>query len=75
MYPVVYDRFDEQYKGLGLTVLENAQDVRVCEKLNGEHTLELVLPRDDLKWEYIQTDNFIKVDGHLYIIRDRKSVV
>lgn len=69
MYPVVYDRFDEQYKGLGLAVLENAQDVRVCEKLNGEHTLELVLPRDDLKWEYIQTDNFIKVDGHLYIIR------
>lgn len=69
MYPVVYDKFDEQYKGLGLAVLENAQDVRVYEKLNGEHTLELVLPRDDLKWEYIQTDNFIKVDGHLYIIR------
>nr|WP_240961454.1 phage tail protein [Aneurinibacillus aneurinilyticus] len=54
---------------MGLAVLENAQDVRVYEKLNGEHTLEMVLPRNDPKWEYIQTDNFIKVDGNLYIIR------
>ncbi|MED0766011.1 phage tail protein [Aneurinibacillus thermoaerophilus] len=69
MQPIVYDKFDTEYKGYGLAILENAKDVRVYEKLNGEHTLELVLPRDDPKWEYIETDNFIKVDGHLYIIR------
>lgn len=69
MQPIVYDKFDTEYKGYGLAILENAKDVRVYEKLNVEHTLELVLPRDDPKWGYIETDNFIKVDGHLYIIR------
>ncbi|SDH77494.1 phage minor structural protein, N-terminal region [Aneurinibacillus thermoaerophilus] len=69
MQPIVYDKFDTKYEGYGLAILENAKDVRVYEKLNEEHTLEFVLPRNDPKWEYIQIENFVKVDGHLYIIR------
>lgn len=68
-WPIVYDKFEERYEGYGLAVLEHAKDVRVYEKLNGEHTLEFVLPRNDPKWQYIQAENFIKVDGQLYIIR------
>ncbi|MFT9848528.1 phage tail spike protein [Aneurinibacillus sp. REN35] len=69
MYPVVYSKFEDQYEGYGLAVLEHAKDVRVYEKLNGEHTLEFVLPRNDPKWQYIEAENFIKADGHLFIIR------
>ncbi|MCP1355475.1 phage tail spike protein [Aneurinibacillus migulanus] len=68
-WPIIYDKFEERYEGYGLAILENAKDVRVYEKLNGEHTLEFVLPRNDPKWEYIEAENFIKVDGHIYIIR------
>ncbi|MED4726981.1 phage tail protein [Aneurinibacillus migulanus] len=68
-WPIIYDKFEERYEGYGLAVLEHAKDVRVYEKLNGEHTLEFVLPRNDPKWEYIEAENFIKVDGHIYIIR------
>ncbi|WP_100523431.1 phage tail protein [Mycobacteroides abscessus] len=68
-YPIVYDKFETSYQGYGLAVLENAKDVRVTEKLNGEHGLELILPLNDEKWAYIQTDNFIKIDGNLFIVR------
>lgn len=68
-YPIVYDKMDTTYEGFGLAILENSKDVYVFEEINGKHTLELILPRDDPKWAYIQTENQILVDGHLYIIR------
>lgn len=72
--PIVYDRFDTTYSGYGLAILENADEVKVYENLKGDHTLELVLPRTDPKWQYIQTDNFIKVDNQLYIIRSTDEI-
>jgi phage minor structural protein len=73
-FPIVYDKFDTSYVGYGLAILDNAKDVKVREKLNGEHTLEFTLPRDDEKWSEVQIDNFVKVDEKLYIIRTLDEV-
>ncbi|WP_134705083.1 phage tail spike protein [Ammoniphilus sp. YIM 78166] len=68
-YPVIYDKMATNYDGYGVAILENAFDIRIFEKLNGEHTLEFSLPRIDEKWFAVKEDNFVKVEGQLYIIR------
>lgn len=69
-YPVVYSKFEANFdNGYGLAILENAYNVKIKEVINGEFTLSFVLPRDDEKWEFIQADNFIKVEEQLYRIK------
>lgn len=68
-YPIVYDKFDTDYTGFGVAILENATEVKITREVNGIYSLDLVLPRDDEKWAFIAESNYIKVDGQLFIIR------
>lgn len=68
-YPIVFDKFDTDYTGFGVAILENATEVKITREVNGIYSLDLVLPRDDEKWEFIAESNYIKVDGQLFIIR------
>lgn len=43
--------------------------MKITREVNGIYPLDLVLPRDDEKWEFISESNYIKVDGQLFIIR------
>jgi len=68
-YPVVYNEDEEDFSGFGLTILENAYNVKIRKVINGEYTLSLTLPRSDPKWEYIKLENVIKVERQLFRIR------
>jgi phage minor structural protein len=70
---IVYDKFDTDYLGYGLGVLQNAYDVAIYKKINAEWTLTFNYPIDDEKYSLIQVDNFIKVDDQLYIIRKKEE--
>lgn len=72
--PIVYDRMDKTYHGFGVAILENATEVKITQEINGIYMLDLVLPRNDEKWQYIQEENYIKVDGELFIIRTMDEV-
>ena len=73
-YPVVYDKLDTSFLGYGLAVLENAKDVCIREVLNGEYPLSFALPISDSKWQYIVEENFVKVGGQLFVIRNISNV-
>ncbi len=60
-YPIVYDKFETDFSGAGLAVLENANNVKIKEVINGEFLLSFVLPRTDVSWQYVQPENFVKV--------------
>ena len=60
-YPIVYDKFETDFSGAGLAVLENANNVKIKEVINGEFLLSFVLPRTDDSWQYVQPENFVKV--------------
>lgn len=70
-YPIVYDKLTttSDFLGYGLAILENAKDVCIREVINGEYTLKFNLPINDSKWQYIEEENFVKMDGQLFIIR------
>ena len=68
-YPLVYDKFETDFSGLGIAILEKAKNIRVRKVINGEIKLYLVLPHNDPKWKYIQAENFIRVKGQNYRIR------
>ncbi|MBP1992555.1 phage tail protein [Paenibacillus eucommiae] len=68
-FPIIYDQFESAYDGFGLAILENADEVLISDDLNGMTTLSLTLPRSDEKWQYIQEDAQIKMDGDIYIVR------
>ncbi len=52
-----------------LAYLEKAKNVCVSEKINGEYILTFWLPRSDPKWQYIETENYVRCEGQLFIIR------
>jgi phage minor structural protein len=54
-------------------ILENAKNVSVQEKLNGEYLFSFWLPRNDPKWQYIETENYIDCEGQLFIVRTTKE--
>ena len=56
----IYDRFETAFTANGLAVLENANEVKIKELINGEYTLSFVLPRNDPKWQYVKAENFVK---------------
>ncbi|MDP4093392.1 MAG: phage tail spike protein [Bacillota bacterium] len=60
-YPIIYDKKETSFTGLGIAVLNNAANVKVKEVINGEFKLSLILPRTDPKWQHVQSENFIKV--------------
>lgn len=68
-YPIVYNKFETAFTGYGLAVLQKAQNVKIREVINGEYLLSFVLPRDDPKWQYLQGDNFVIVDGQKFRVR------
>lgn len=71
--PRVYDRFETNFNHSGLAVLENAYKVKITEILNGEFTLSFFIPVKDEKFQYIQEENYVKVDGQIFIIRKIKK--
>ncbi|HHY74260.1 MAG TPA: hypothetical protein GX497_13760 [Bacillus bacterium] len=73
-YPIVFDKFSTSYTGYGDAILNNAKEVCIKERINGDKTLDLVLPRNDTKWKYIKNENFIKVERDLFIIRSTNEI-
>lgn len=69
-YPIIYDKFETDFTTFGLAVLEHAKNVKIQEVINGNYLLTLILPRIDPKWQHVQGENFIKVDGQLFRIRN-----
>lgn len=68
-YPIVYDKFATDYTKFGVAILHNAKNVAIREKHYGEKELGLVLPRDDPKWKYIESDAFIRINQELFVVR------
>lgn len=68
-YPIVFSRFETNFSGYGLAVLEKAYNIRIKHVINGEYTLSFILPRTDPKWAYVQEENFVMVEGQLFRIR------
>lgn len=68
-YPIVFSRFETNFSGYGLAVLEKAYNIRIKQVINGEYTLSFILPRTDPKWAYVQEENFVMVEGQLFRIR------
>ena len=68
-YPIVFSRFETNFSGYGLAVLEKAYNIQIKHVINGEYTLSFILPRTDPKWAYVQEENFVMVEGQLFRIR------
>ncbi|QSQ09784.1 hypothetical protein H0A61_02165 [Koleobacter methoxysyntrophicus] len=71
--PRVYDKFETDFNHSGLAVLENAYKVKITEVLNGEFILSFFIPIKDEKFQYIQEENYVKVDGQIFIIKKIKK--
>ena len=72
-YPIIYDKLTENpsgFLGYGLAIVENAKDICITEVLNGEYTLSFALPISDPKWQFIVEENFVKMEGQLFVIRN-----
>jgi phage minor structural protein len=68
-YPIVFDKFETDFTKLGLAVLENANNVKIHEVINGEYILSFILPPTDPKRAYLQEENFVLVEGQLFRMR------
>jgi len=68
-YLIVYDKFTTNFNNMGLAVLNNARDIKIKEVINGEYLLNFITPITDDKYQYIQPENFVKVEGQLFRVR------
>ena len=73
-YLIVYDRFTTDFNNLGLAVLEYANDIKVKEVINGEYLLDFKTPITDEKYQHIQPENFVKVEGQLFRVRKTTDI-
>lgn len=76
-YPIIYDKLTvnpDGFLGYGLAIVENAKDICIHEVLNGEYTLSFALPINDPKWQYIVEENFVKMEGQIFVIRNISDV-
>lgn len=64
----IHDDIDSVAK----TTLQNAEDITITEEINGEYTLEFVLPFDDVKVKYITVGTLVKSDFNNQIYRIEK---
>ena len=67
--PIVYDSLTTDFENYGLAVLENSFDLRIFKRLNSEYICSFRMPYTDEKVQYIEEENYIKVNGQLFIIR------
>jgi phage minor structural protein len=73
-YPIVYDKKETTFTGLGLAVLDAAGSVKIKEQINGEYLLSFILPVNDEKWQYIQPENFVVVEGQKFRVRSTDDI-
>lgn len=73
-YPVIYSAETRVFSGFGIAVLEEAQNVKIKQVINGEYTLSLMLPRTSEKWQFIEPENFVYVDGQAFRIRGFEEI-
>lgn len=65
----MYSQNETAYTGLGVCILENAYNVKINRKLNGDCTLEFDLPLNDPKAADVITENQVKVDNTVFIVK------
>ncbi|SFS75947.1 phage tail spike protein [Marininema halotolerans] len=52
-----------------VAVLDHVTELVITEEINGEETLDLTLPFDDPKRLFLENENMIQLNHHLYVIR------
>jgi hypothetical protein len=68
-YPILYDATEVQFQSFGLAILENASEVKIVERLDGEFSLSLNVPYDTKLKQVIDDAEYIKVDNIVFCIR------
>ena len=71
--PKIYDKFETDFSHSGIAVLENAYRIKIREIINGEFLLSFLIPIKDEKFQYINEENYVKVDGQIFIIKTLKK--
>jgi hypothetical protein len=68
-YPILYDATESLFNSFGLAILENASEVKIVERLDGEFSLSLNVPYDDKLKMVIDDAEYIKVNNIIFCIR------
>jgi phage minor structural protein len=71
---MVYDKTQREFGGMGLAVLEAAQNVKVRQVVNGEYTLSFVLPHTAEGRQYVREENIVLADGQAFRVRSFENV-
>jgi len=74
-YPRIYDKKENNFTHGGLCILDKAFDVKIKEILNEDYIMSLKVPvyiknQKYKKFKYIEDENYIKVEGQIFTIRD-----
>jgi len=68
---VVFDKLEINFSSYGIAILENAKEIQIHEKINGEYELSFQMSVTDEKFQYLAEENIIKEpDGQLFVIRE-----
>ena len=73
-YPIIFDKTAETFTGSGLGILDCASSLKIREVVNGEYTLNFVVPHKDELKTLVCEENFVVVEGQAFRIRTFETV-
>jgi len=68
-FPVIYNSSERSFDALGLAILEEAQNIKIRQVINGDYTLSFAMPRGSEKWDVIKEEAIVVVFGQAFRIR------
>lgn len=65
----IHDKDAAEYEKTRLGFLENAKDVCITHAINGNYSLDFMLPKGDPKWAIMEIERKLHIDGQTFRIK------